>query len=178
MWFLPTLRAEAPATRFTRSAARATLAAMAAELRWYPSKVDWWVAVLLAVAPLSCLVALVATLVGGEGVLAAAGGAAFLVLVYGGLVLPVRYAVAEDAVVVRHGVVRQRIPLAEIRSVTPSRSVLSSPALSRDRLDIEFGDGLFRHALISPVDRGAFLAELAARAGLVADGDRLVRLPA
>jgi hypothetical protein len=68
-----------------------------------------------------------------------------------------------------------RIPLGDIVEVRPTRSPLSSPALSLDRLHIRFGEGFFKAAMISPADRQELLGELAARAGLQRDGDRLVR---
>ena len=57
------------------------------------------------------------------------------------------------------------VPYAELRSVTPSSSPLSSPALSLDRLELAYTrGGRRRHVLISPDDRGAFIEELARRA--------------
>jgi len=144
--------------------------------RWYPSKVDWWIAALLAVAPVICVTAAVlVVLSGGSGVPIAVGAAGFLVAIYLGLVLPMRYGITVDALVVRHGLVRQRIRLADITDVTPTRNPLSSPALSLDRLQIRFGEGFFKSVMISPADRNGFLTELAERAGLRRDGDRLVR---
>jgi hypothetical protein len=94
---------------------------------------------------------------------------------YLGLVLPMRYAITDQHLVVRHGLVRQRIALRDITVVEPTRSPLSSPALSLDRLRIEFGTGFFKSAMISPAAKSEFLAELAVKAGLERDGDRLVR---
>jgi Bacterial PH domain len=143
--------------------------------RWYPSKVDWWLAVVLAAAPVLCVTVTVATFVEGEGVAVALGSSAFLALIYLGLVFPMRYGITDDALVVRHGLVRQRIALRDIVEVYPTRNPLSSPALSLDRLYIRFGEGFFKAAMISPADKPAFLEELAARAGLVREGERLLR---
>lgn len=145
------------------------------ELRWYPSKVDGWIAVALALGPIACIATVVATALAGEGLLVAVVSSAVLLAVYGGLVFPMRYAVGTDAVIVRHGLITQRIPLAAITEVRPTRNPLSSPALSLDRLEITFGEGVFKHAMISPADKQGFLDELAARAGLRRDGDGLVR---
>ena len=57
------------------------------------------------------------------------------------------------------------VPYAELRSVAPSASPLSSPALSLDRLELAYvRGGRRRTVLISPDDRGAFIEELARRA--------------
>jgi hypothetical protein len=143
--------------------------------RWYPSKVDWWLAILLAVGPLACVAALVGAVVAGGGAIVAWAGALFIAAIYLGLVFPMRYGIEGDALVVRHGVVRQRIPLKDISEVAPTRNPLSSPALSLDRLAIRFGEGFFKSAMISPAAKAEFLDELAVAAGLRRDGDRLVR---
>jgi uncharacterized membrane protein YdbT with pleckstrin-like domain len=140
---------------------------------WYPSKVDWWLGVILGIAPLSCLV--IAAAVPGNERWIALISTAVLLAIYAGRVFPMRYAITDEHVIVRHGLVRQKIPLAKITSVRPTRSLLSSPALSLDRLDIKFGEGMFGSALLSPADKQGFLAELAAKAGLERDGDGLVR---
>jgi hypothetical protein len=148
-------------------------------LRWYPSKVDLWIGVLLALGPLVCVGTLGALIVSGEteGLAVGAGATAFLFAIYLGLVFPMRYGIDEKDIVVRHGLVSQRIPLRDITEVAPTRNPLSSPALSLDRLHIKFGEGFFRAAMISPAEREAFLAELADKAGLVREGDRLFRRP-
>lgn len=144
-------------------------------MRWYPSKIDPWLAVVLAFGPLVCIAAGITLVVAGEPWWLAAAPLVLVAGIYVGLVFPMRYAVADDAIVVRHGLVRQRIPLKDITEVRPTRNPLSSPALSLDRLLISFGTGWSKQAMISPADRDAFLDELAGRAGFVRDGDRLHR---
>src|SRR5687768_5994517 len=104
--------------------------------QWFPSKVDWWLGLLLVVAP---AVALIATLTAPpseriEGLL----GTAVLAAVYLGLVFPMSYGLTDSELIVRHGFIRQRIKLADITEVAPTRNPLSSPALSLDRLRITF----------------------------------------
>ncbi len=71
--------------------------------------------------------------------------------------------------------VADEIPLAEISEVRPTSNPLSAPALSLDRLRVQFGRGLVGAVFISPVDRDHFLDELAQKAGLKREGARLVR---
>jgi hypothetical protein len=143
--------------------------------RWYPSKVDGWIAVALAAGPLMTVAALVGTVVAGSGVWAASLGVLVFVAIYAGLVFPMRYGIDDTHVIVRHGLVRQRIPLDAITEVFPTRNPLSSPALSLDRIAIKFGKGFFKSAMISPAAKSEFLSELAERADLRRDNDRLVR---
>jgi hypothetical protein len=75
------------------------------------------------------------------------------------LLLGTRYQLMAERLLVRCGPFRWRILLAEIRAVTPIRSLLSGPALSLDRLRVDYGR--WRSVLISPRDRHAFLADLA-----------------
>lgn len=143
--------------------------------RWYPSKVDWWLAVLLALAPVAMLAALITSVASGEGELAAVVANLVVAAVYLGLVLPMRYGISDETLTIRFGLVRQRIPLDRITEVRPTHNPLSSPALSLDRLAIRHGHGLTGRTLISPADREAFLGDLAARAGLRREAKVLTR---
>ena len=145
--------------------------------RWYSSKMDAWLGAILVFAPVfAAVVAVYATYRAGWAAVAVGLlSPVFMLLIYGGLVFPMRYGIGERELVVRFGLVRMRIPLVDIREVAPTRKPLSSPALSLDRLRIRYGDAALRAVMISPADRESFLGELAARAGLERDGDRLVR---
>jgi hypothetical protein len=59
---------------------------------------------------------------------------------------------------IRCGPFRWTVPLNEIRAVTPTRNPLSSPALSLDRLRIDYGRG--SSVMISPRDQARFLEEM------------------
>ncbi len=143
--------------------------------RRYPSKVDWWLGVLLVALPLMMVLSAVLLTLSAEpggaliGWLSVAGVAAL----YVGLVWPVAYELHDDALVIRFGLVRSRIGYDRIRGVRPSRSVLASPALSLDRLAIDVGGPI--STTISPADREGFLEDLAARLPhLRREGDALV----
>ena len=146
--------------------------------RWYPSKIDWWLVPILCVPPVAAVAVSVAfALAGSTPVLLV--GVAMAVLVAGlylGLVFPLRYGLGDTHLVVRFGICRQRIPLSEISEVNPTFNPLSAPALSLDRLHVRFGQGIFKAVMISPADRNLFLDELAQKAGLNREGDRLFRV--
>lgn len=133
--------------------------------RAFASAVDPWLGALLLL-----IVAMVPALLIGAWTVAeddpgAAAGlaasAAFIAAVFAGLVWPVRYTCTSHTLVVRSGALRHHVPYREITRVVPSRALWSSPALSLDRLRIEYGS---RWLLISPTDRSDFLAELRRRA--------------
>jgi hypothetical protein len=96
--------------------------------------------------------------------------------IYVGVLFPMRYGLDDTHLLVRFGLLRLRIPLADIAEVQPTRNPLSSPALSLDRLSVQFGKGILDTVMISPADRGHFVDALAQKAGLKREGDRLVRV--
>ena len=67
------------------------------------------------------------------------------------LLLATRYTLDSTMLRVRSGPFRWRIPVADITSIKPSRSTMSGPALSLDRLSIAYGRG--NVLLISPRDQ-------------------------
>src|SRR5690349_20298659 len=153
------------------------LACMDADTKWFPSKVDTWLAAILVVAPIVSLIGFLDPKVWEDTtvLLIALAGPAVFVVIYGLLVFPMRYGISSNELIIRHGVVRQRAELAKIQSVEPTRNPLSSPALSLDRLKITTGPRARDSIMISPADKDGFLTLLAQRSGLVRDGDRLVR---
>ena len=71
------------------------------------------------------------------------------------------YVIDSTALVVRSGPFHWIVALRDIRSVQPTRDIRSGPALSLDRLRIEYGAG--RVLLVSPREKDAFVADLARR---------------
>jgi hypothetical protein len=149
----------------------------------YRSKKDWWLVGLVWGAVLTPLVLGLFHIFapGGHlelgwalvraGVIAAA---AVLFTTY-----PLNYEITEAELVARCGLMRWRVPLATIEEASPSRSSLSAPAWSLDRVRIEYlKGGSPRTLLISPADKEAFMRDLAdATPGLELRGDRVVRNP-
>jgi hypothetical protein len=144
-------------------------------MTWFPSKVDKWLAVVLAIAPVISVTMTIATVVAGESMGFGLAGCALLAAVYLGLIFPMRYGIGGGELVVRHGLVRQRCRLSEIVEVHPTRNPLSSPALSLDRLMVRKGDRFRDAVMISPADKEGFVALLAREAGLEREGDTLRR---
>lgn len=127
----------------------------------FRSRIDAWFIAILAGS--AVLVVYAVTLAWRTGELPLAP--AFAVVLLSGalpawIVLTTRYDLADDWLLVRSGPFRWRIPIADITAVTPTRSPLSSPALSLDRLRIEYGAG--RAVMISPADKDGFLRALEA----------------
>ncbi len=128
----------------------------------YKSKIDGWLAAILVASMAVALVASVSV------VLAAGSRAWWVVLLTGGLgvglpiwlLLGTDYVLEPAQLLVRSGPFRWRVPVAEITAITPTSNPLSSPALSLDRLRIEYGCG--SAIMISPRDKERFLRDLEA----------------
>jgi Bacterial PH domain len=90
-------------------------------------------------------------------------GAVILILVevffFESLLRSTYYLIDGDTLVIRSSFLKWRVPIAKIRSVTPTRNPLSSPALSLDRLSILY-DG--KQILVSPQDKQRFIEALRA----------------
>lgn len=70
------------------------------------------------------------------------------------MILRTVYVVDGDVLTIWSGPFRFKIPLRQIESVRASKSPLSSPALSLDRLVIRYGR---RRIMVSPADKMGFL---------------------
>lgn len=147
------------------------------KVRWYRSKVDWWLRLLLIALPVIEINAFLSALRGGEreAVTATAGGVLVVAAIYALLLFPVRYGLSSQELIVRFGVVRRRIRLSSIDEVRRTHNPLSAPALSLDRLAIRTRGQSMSSGLISPLEREEFLSDLERRAGLTRDGERLFR---
>lgn len=129
----------------------------------FRSKIDAWLALVLLASVIACLGIVVAAIL-------TASLLALLILspiILLGVVLPAwllrstYYVLDEGDLHVRSGPFRWTVPLDDIREVSPTRSPLAGPALSLDRLRIDYGSG--RTILISPEDGSAFRSRLEER---------------
>ena len=122
----------------------------------FRSAVDtWFYAVIVVTAVVVAAAALPALRAGNGAVVMAVGIAAVIAVglpVW--LLYSTHYTVTYEQLVIRSGPFLWRIPRSEIHEVRPTRSLLSSPALSLDRLEIRYGKGLT--ILVSPKDKAAF----------------------
>jgi hypothetical protein len=71
------------------------------------------------------------------------------------------YTITDTQLRIRCGPLRWNVPLADVRAVRPTRNPLSSPALSLDRLRIEYSRSLA--VMVSPDDKEGFLSALRTR---------------
>lgn len=146
-------------------------------MRWYRSRIDWWIAVLLMLPPFAGFAILGEAMVqiDFDGVIVGILVLTFVFALYVGLVFPIRYRIEQDKLLIQSGLLRQRVPLEQIESVFPTRNPLSGPAMSLDRLQVNrVGKGC-RPILISPCDREAFLEELSRKANLVLEENQWIK---
>ncbi|WP_313055482.1 PH domain-containing protein [Pseudomonas lopnurensis] len=128
----------------------------------YPSKIDWWLAVALVCSMAVCAWASVNIVAAG------APAAWWLALPTMGLgtglppwlLFGTRYILEATHLRIKSGPFAWRVPLADITSITPTANPLSSPALSLDRLRIDYGRG--STVMISPRDKEQFIQEIEA----------------
>lgn len=130
--------------------------------RVYRSKIDSWILAILVVAMGVCLYASYQAFNGEEG----AFWPVMLTLLVGvglplWLVVDTRYVIETQRLLIRCGPFRWKVPLRDITSMEPSRNPLSSPALSLDRIRIEYGTG--RSIMISPRDKQKFIEAVEAQ---------------
>lgn len=123
----------------------------------FRSKVDTWLVLVLVAA---ALVALVVAGAASRQVSGIALLAPLAVLVVGAalpmwILASTTYVVESGTLHVRSGPFAWRIPVSSITSIRPTRSPLSSPALSLKRLRVEYGTG--KSILVSPGDEQAFI---------------------
>lgn len=130
----------------------------------YRSKTDRWLGAAFVIAPIC----------GALGMAVAASQLpsalpVILVLGFAILVLPVwtlartAYVLDDRELLVASGPFKWRVPLKDITNIVPTRDPLSSPALSLDRLRIEYARG--RTIMISPMDKDLFVSDLNGRRG-------------
>ena len=128
----------------------------------YRSKVDTWLLVILAAAMLIGLFSTVSALVASGW---QAWWAVLPLLLAVGLsawvLASTRYSLSDDLLLIKSGPFTWRVDVNEIHRIVATKNPLSSPALSLDRLRIEYGNG--KRIMISPEDRDGFLSDLRSR---------------
>jgi membrane protein YdbS with pleckstrin-like domain len=128
----------------------------------YKSKVDWWLALVLAFSIGAGTVGAFVAVSAGAVMLPIAA-----LIFLGASVLPIwllvktEYTLSDADLVVVSGPFRWTVPITAISKVRRTRNPLSSPALSLDRISIEYDRE--KSIMISPQQKERFLASLEAR---------------
>lgn len=131
----------------------------------FPSHRDVWITavVWLAILAMVAVIVPVWTRAGDwETRLIVTGLLAVSAIFSGSVLYGTSYTLEERELLVRSGPLRWRVPYDAITKVAPSRTLLSGPACSLDRLVISRNDRLLG-LVISPIDRARFLEALASR---------------
>ena len=126
--------------------------------RRFRSKVDRWIFVLLIIVIIGQVIAVGSAALQADDPLATTGMILAMVGVVGlmfWLLVGTYYTVERGIIRIVSGPFRWKVPIDDITSVTATRSPLSSPALSLDRICIRYGKR--RRIMISPADRDGFL---------------------
>ena len=128
----------------------------------FESKRDGWIVLLLRVIPVVVLLVIGDAWYLTHGDLRGPIAGAFLLVIvelffFETVLRSTYYVIEGDTLVIRSSFITWRLPIREITSVTRTRSAISSPALSLDRLRVQYGS---KSILISPEDRERFVAAL------------------
>lgn len=127
----------------------------------YRSKIDWWLAAILvfgmAVSLLASIKVITASSAGWWVLLITVGLGVGLPL---WLLLGTYYSIERDQLLIKSGPFKWKVPIDDITSITPTSDAISGPALSLERLRIEYGRGA--SVLISPRDRGQLMRDIEA----------------
>ncbi|MCU4412691.1 PH domain-containing protein [Acinetobacter sp. WU_MDCI_Axc73] len=76
-------------------------------------------------------------------------------------VMNTRYILTQDHLMIHSMFLKWTISLSDIQKITPTNNPLSSPALSLDRLKIDYQkDGKSKSVLVSPKDKQKFIEAL------------------
>ena len=122
-------------------------------MKIFKSKIDWWFGLILVYPIFLSITALLE----GEwiGLLGLAGVVGFILI----LSKTTQYIINENQLIVKSTwIVNERIDISKITKVEKSNSILSSPALSLDRLLVRYNK--YDEVLISPKEKKEFIDEL------------------
>ncbi|MCU0754336.1 MAG: PH domain-containing protein [Xanthomonadales bacterium] len=127
----------------------------------FPSRIDaWLVAVTGAAVGLLLWQALNHVPEEPEKALTSLGVIGLMAVIGALFAYPCTYTLTDTQLLIRSGWVRQRIAYQDITGVAPSAALWSAPALSLQRVRIDFAG---RFQLVSPRERERFIAALRER---------------
>jgi hypothetical protein len=132
----------------------------------FPSKIDVWIPAIIVIGLLSgpVLISMGArhTAMTGPILIVVVIGLAFPAGLLVWMYLSTRYVISGSELTVTCGPLKVVVPIDSISRIRTSRSILSAPALSLSRLEIQYGR--FKEVVISPEDRQGFIRAIVARA--------------
>ena len=124
----------------------------------FNSKIDTWLLYLLiAVMVFEVVVMTIAAIQMNDPLATTAliVTALLILALIGSLLTHTYYSIDGNTLKIVSGPFRWKVPIDQIHKIKATRNPLSSPALSLDRLRIEYGNK--RAILVSPADKSAFL---------------------
>ena len=125
----------------------------------YKSKVDAWLVIVVVAAVAVVLLPLFSGF-SWAYLLAASGVLVCLVPVFA-LLFSIRYIVEGDKLTVSCGILgSSAYDIMSVRSIRSTRTFLSSPAASLDRIELRFSVRRMQPLIISPEDKTGFIARL------------------
>jgi hypothetical protein len=133
----------------------------------YPSRIDAWLVILVGGSVGIVLVLALASYSHSPSESLQSLGVLAATLLFSALVgYPCQYTLTDAQLVIRSGLIRQRIAYRDITAIEPSRSPWAAPALSLRRVKVSFSG---RFQLVSPRERERFIDDLRGRV-IVASG--------
>ncbi|ENV84322.1 hypothetical protein F941_00242 [Acinetobacter bouvetii DSM 14964 = CIP 107468] len=139
------------------------------EKLWFPamqrfrSKIDWWV-MGFVICLTGMLIQLLLTMYAKGTMAEYPEHTAVYVLTIAMIWWPVwttQYTVANGQLNIRCMWLNRNIPMADIQGISPTSNSVSSPALSLDRLKVDYlKDGKIKSVLVSPKDKQGFTSLL------------------
>ena len=131
----------------------------------FTSKIDFWIGfMLLGGSFIMIAIPFWQCKKSENGSLAKSVFLAFIFLPFTALMLMpffgTKYTLSDGQLLINNGFSTQRIELTDITYIIPTRNMISAPALSIDRLEVDYKN---KKVLISPKDKRLFYQEIKAR---------------
>lgn len=120
----------------------------------FKSKVDSWMAIIFLFIPIVMIYAVI-TEPDAVTILITALMILLLVVLFFGT----RYVIDGEELIIYGGISKKRIPIKQIKSLRPTKNLISAPAMSLDRIEIMF-DPNTQMALVSPKEKELFVNKL------------------
>ncbi len=127
-------------------------------MKVFRSKIDWWVRLVLIAAVLTEIVVIGMIAVEGRDPVETTVVILVCILaimLFAWVMFGTAYKVDRGILKITSGPFRWKVPIDQIHTVEATRSPLSSPALSMDRIRIRYGEN--RRVMVSPADKAGFL---------------------